>query len=93
MATTDDNLKDLYDNNITILKNRITDLINLADRNQKQTVIAQQLTDINTKVERVKILTGIGKITFSKETRGIEEARGIEKRRGNKRERRNSKKN
>ena len=67
LAITDDNLKDLYDNNITTLKNRITDLINLADRNQKQTVIAQQLTDINTKVERVKVLTGIGKITFNKD--------------------------
>lgn len=64
LAVTDENLKSLYEKNIESLKGRIDTLIELADANQKQTIAVQQKTEINTKVERIKILTGIGKITF-----------------------------
>ena len=64
LAVTDENLKSLYEKNIESLKRRIDTLIELADANQKQTIAIQQKTEINTKVERIKTLTGIGKITF-----------------------------
>lgn len=64
LAVTDDSLKDIYEDGVNTLINRIYALIDLANKNQQKTTVAQQKTDINTKRERIKTLTTIGQINF-----------------------------